>query len=276
MNAPERKSTVYLPWLGGSLIVIGLVIVTEQRLQTGWLVLALLPAFGALLFVAGLRRRSMAWLLPGILLTGLGIGLFLGFSPLFKLARMHQVGALLIAVTAGWIAMAFAPLLFHREFAWWALIPAGVMGGTGVVFAFTPLRFLDFILYPSIGLGLALLAWGVYERLFGLIVAGSLVVSAGPAVYWGWINPGQALTQTGVMLVMLALGWIMITFFSKARMHRFIWWPLIPGGILAMVGWGLYIGGSPGRAMNFIGNTGSIALIIFGVYLLLIRRGMRR
>lgn len=276
MNTPERKNSNVFPWLGGSLIVIGIVIVIEQSLKTDWLVIALLPAFGFLLFAAGFRRKSKAWLLPGILLTGIGFGLFLGYSPLFKMAWMHQLGAFLVAFAAGWVAVWLMPLLFHQKFAWWALIPAGVIGGAGVTFAFTPLRFLDFVLYPSLGLGLAFLLWGVFECFLGLIIAGSLIITIGPAIYFGWIRPGQALSQTGVMLVILALGWILITFFTRARLHKFIWWPLIPGGILAMVGWGLYIGGSPGTAVNFIGNTGSVALIIFGVYLLLLRRGMRQ
>jgi hypothetical protein len=41
-----------------------------------------------------------------------------------------------------------------------------------------------------------------------------------------------------------------------------------------MVGWGLYIGGDPENATAFIANTGSVGLIIFGLYLLLLRKGI--
>jgi hypothetical protein len=78
------------------------------------------------------------------------------------------------------------------------------------------------------------------------------------------------------MLVIFALGWGLITVFSRFIINKFIWWPLIPGGVLAMVGWGLYIGGNPGNALSFIGNTGSIGLIIFGIYLLLWRTELRK
>jgi hypothetical protein len=61
----------------------------------------------------------------------------------------------------------------------------------------------------------------------------------------------------------------------RVASEKFVWWPLIPGGLLAVVGWGLYIGGDPGNALAFIGNTGSIGLIIFGVYLLLLRRSFK-
>jgi len=90
------------------------------------------------------------------------------------------------------------------------------------------------------------------------------------------VNEPSALSRTGIMLVAFALGWGLITVFSRVIKSAFVWWPLIPGGILAMVGWGLYIGGNPENALSFIGNTGSIGLIIFGVYLLLLRRGIQR
>ena len=45
---------------------------------------------------------------------------------------------------------------------------------------------------------------------------------------------------------------------------------------MAVVGWGLYIGGNPDNASTFISNTGSVALIIIGLYLLLIRRGIQQ
>lgn len=276
MNTLEKPTSSIFPWLGGSLVVVGLVIALEQRLHTGWLILALLPAFGILLLSAGWRKKSMAWLLPGLLIIGLGLGLLLGYSPIFKMAWMDQLGALLITFAAGWVAIGVVPVMFHKNFSWWAFIPAGIIGGAGVAFAFTPLRFLDFILYPCMGLGIALLLWGIMAHLFGLIISGALVFTTGPAIYMGWINPGQPLSQTGVMLVILALGWILITVFSRAVTHKFVWWPLIPGGVLGMVGWGLYIGGNPGNAISFIGNTGSVALIILGIYLLLIRRGMRQ
>jgi len=76
--------------------------------------------------------------------------------------------------------------------------------------------------------------------------------------------------------VCFALGWGLIILFSRVTTQKFIWWPLIPGGLLAVVGWGLYIGGDPHNAVSFIGNTGSIGVIIFGLYLLLLRKGIQK
>jgi hypothetical protein len=127
-------------------------------------------------------------------------------------------------------------------------------------------------------LGLVFLAWGWTRKLLGLIIPGCILVTVGPGISFAWSqssNP-QGLIETGVMLVWFALGWLLITVFSRMMYKKFIWWPLIPGGVLAMVGWGLYIGGNPSNALGFVGNSGSIGLIIFGVYLLLLRFGMQK
>ena len=99
----------------------------------------------------------------------------------------------------------------------------------------------------------------------------------GPGVYfaWGGSSRSGGLAQTGIMLVWFALGWALITLLSRVTFQSFVWWPLIPGGVIGVVGWGLYIGGNPANALGFIGNTGSVLVIIFGIYLLLMRRGIR-
>jgi hypothetical protein len=159
---------------------------------------------------------------------------------------------------------------------WWPLLPGGIIGGLSLCFLTNSLEPLDFIFFIGIGTSLPLLFWGTFNRLFGLIIPGSLLLGIVPGIYlaWGEIIEKSGLAQTGIMLVCFAFGWILITLFSRAITEKIVWWPLIPGGILGMVGWGLYIGGNPGNALSFIGNTGSITLIIFGLYLILLRRGI--
>jgi hypothetical protein len=127
-------------------------------------------------------------------------------------------------------------------------------------------------------MGSVFLLWGWVEKLFGLLIPGCLLITTGPgiSIAWSHVTSPQGLVETGVMLVWFALGWLLITVFSRILYKKFTWWPLIPGGVLAMVGWGLYIGGNPANALGFVGNTGSIGLIIFGVYLLLLRFGMQK
>ncbi len=110
-----------------------------------------------------------------------------------------------------------------------------------------------------------------------LLFQGAFLVTTGPAIYQAWGTRCHLCSgKTGSMLVILAIGWGLITVSSRVITDKFTWWPLIPAGILAMTGWGLYIGGNPDNALGFIGNTGSIVLIILGIYLLLLRHGISR
>jgi len=140
------------------------------------------------------------------------------------------------------------------------------------------MNFLDFFLFIGVGVGVCLLIAGVYWKLMGLIIPGALLLGTAPGLYFAWedSNASNALEQTGILLVGIAFGWGLITIASRTLTKQFVWWPLIPGGIIAVVGWGLFIAGNPESAVSFIGNTGSIGLIIFGIYILLMRRSFHQ
>ncbi|MDX9849143.1 MAG: hypothetical protein RBT01_01425 [Anaerolineaceae bacterium] len=140
------------------------------------------------------------------------------------------------------------------------------------------IHLLDFLLYIGTGVGVSLLLAGIYWKLIGLIIPGALLVGVAPGLYFAWENTNTAnpLEQTGIMLVAFAFGWGLITVTSRTLTRKIVWWPLIPGGILAVVGWGLFIAGNPESAIGFIGNTGSVGLIIFGIYILLMRRSFHQ
>jgi len=263
--------------IGTLLFLAGGVLFLDRQLRTGWLSLAVLP--GAALFVLywGLRLKHSTLILAGSIMAGLGIGTIAAFGPTDPpLFLSTQIGLLALYFGAGWGGVVIIRAAFTPKPAWWAMLPAGVLGGLGYCLLFTPIRWSDFILGLSIGIGVPLLVWGFIAKLIGLAIPGSLITTTGLGIFWAWQTPdgSNPLVNTGIMLVWFALGWAMITISGRVIMRRFLWWPLIPGGILAMVGWGLYIGGDPGNALGFIGNTGSIGLMIFGLYLLLMRKGI--
>ncbi len=158
------------------------------------------------------------------------------------------------------------------------LFPFLVFSSTGMPFLLGEMHLLDFILYIGIGIGICFLLAGLIWKLIGFIIPGSLLVGLAPGLYFAWENTSlnNPLEQTGIMLVGFAFGWGLITVTSRTLTRKFVWWPLIPGGILAVVGWGLYIAGNPESAIGFIGNTGSVGLIIFGIYILLMRRSFHQ
>jgi len=261
---------------GGLLVLLGIGLLADQYLKTGWLSWVILPVAALILFSYAAYLKKMGWIVATCLLGGIILGGFLALAPFFHFTIWQRMGTSLLAFGLSWAVVTFISNRINPITYWWAMIPAAGLGAVGVCFLYSSHRIVDFALYIAAGLGIAFLVWGTLTKLFGLIIPGSLLIGVGPGIYmaWGDLGKPNGLAQTGIMLVWFSLGWALITIFSRVIHEGFIWWPLIPGGILAMVGCGLYIGGNPTGAASFISNTGAIGLIIFGIYLMLIRRGI--
>jgi hypothetical protein len=272
---PYRKST-YIT--GAILIGLGLMILLSQFLQTTWVTLILIPALGIVLLVIGVHLKRFGLSISGSLISTLGLGIIIVLNEVTPISLAQRFGILLISLGSGWLLITLVSVFILHHIAWWALVPAGTISSGGLCLFFTQLRIFDFVLFLGLGIGMSLLVWGIFDHLLGLIIPGCIVSTVGLGVFVAWQGSDEVngLAQTGIMLVWFAIGWGLITLFSRALSQKFIWWPLIPGGVMAMVGWGLYIGGNPDNAVSFISNTGSVAIIIFGIYLLLIRRGIQQ
>jgi hypothetical protein len=281
MNIFERsnlpKISQFRIVAGIILILAGLALFVDRFLQTGWLSFTILPAVGFFLYFSGLKQHNTWLILAGGIVSGIGTGVAMALSPItYHPSLASQVGLFSIYSGIGWVAVVVSTRLFSHKALLWGIVPAGVLCGVGYYFIFTPMAWYDLVLCLGLGTGFSLLIWGLISKLIGLVIPGCILVSAAPGIYLAWRAPetGNPLVHTGIMLVWLALGWALITLSGRILIHRFLWWPLIPGGILAMVGWGLYIGGDPENALVFISNTGSVGLMIFGLYLLLMRKGI--
>jgi hypothetical protein len=279
----EPKSRLTHTWgfsstAGLALVLFGILVLIDQYARTGWLFLTIPFLAGLILAARGFYLRQAGSLIAAGILLGSGAGFFTALSPWLNLSFQARVSYFLLLTALGWVGVFWMSAWGASRYFQWALIPAGVSGLLGSWFLLTPLKPVDYVLYLPAGLGVIFLICGVLTRKFGLIIPGCILASVGPGIFFAWGVAGEpnGLSQTGIMLVTFALGWGLITLFSRVTTDGFVWWPLIPGGILAMVGWGLYIGGNPNNALSFIGNTGSVGLVIFGVYLLLWRNDIRR
>ena len=278
-NENTRASRISFTTVAGAgLIGIGIIILADQWLHTGWLIYSIPFLVGLALTVRGIRTGSLGMLISGGLTMGVGAGILAAFSPVWSTGLHHRLSMFITFISLGWLLTFGLAAWFGKKLLFWALIPAAISGLTAAWFWLNPMRPVDYVLFIPTAIGLSLLLCGFMQRLIGLIIPGCILISAGPGVYYAWGQAGEpnGLVQTATMLVIMAFGWGLITVFSRLLSDSFIWWPLIPGAVLAMVGWGLYIGGDPHNALNFIGNTGSIGLIIFGVYLLMWRNEIRR
>jgi len=262
--------------LGSTLLTIGAVVLLEQFLGTGWLVWATTAMTGVVFLIEGMRNRKIGWLISGSLLFGASAGMLLGFGRYMDNETPHRIGILLLSIAFGFGLITAGSAVSGSKLARWPLIPGGILVSLGLCFLLSDLSLLAFVLYLCIGIGVVLLLWGVFCKLFGLIIPGSLLITIGPGIYiaWGTSVATNPLAKIGLMIAAFSFGWGLIVFFARVISAKFVWWPLIPGGVLAMVGLGLYIGGDPAGAPSFISNTGSVAIIIFGLYLLLLRKGI--
>ena len=121
--------------------------------------------------------------------------------------------------------------------------PASDPGGlvAGLVIAGIGLFFLAGQLEPDIGrfvtmfIGLALLSVFVVTREYGFLVPGSILTGVGIGIVLDSAASGEA--ESGVMMLALAGGflgiWVIGSIYRLSENH---WWPLIPGGILTLIG----------------------------------------
>ena len=111
----------------------------------------------------------------------------------------------------------------------------------GLVIAGIGLFFLAGQVEPNIDrfvpmfIGLALLAVFVVTREYGFLVPGSLITGVGIGIVLDSAATGEA--ESGVMMLGLAGGflgiWVIGSIYRLSQNH---WWPLIPGGILTLIG----------------------------------------
>ena len=111
----------------------------------------------------------------------------------------------------------------------------------GLVIAGIGLFFLAGEVEPDIGrfvtliIGLALLAVFVVRREYGFLVPGSILTGVGIGIALDSAASGE--DDSGVMMLALAGGflgiWVLGSLYRLPQNH---WWPLIPGGILTLIG----------------------------------------
>lgn len=268
----------YAPVVGTILVVSGLLFLLDQRIQTKWLSLSIPLAVGLILITAGYLSRKKVWLISGWIILGIGGVLFFLVQEIFPISTGLRFSIALGVLGLSWLLLFCSCYLLWKRFHWWMLLIS--MIGVGLSLSFSRLKpgLLDFVLFCSLSVSVVFLAWGYYRRKMSLIIPALLLSTIGGGVYSAWSQTENSggLRQTGLMLAWFALGWILITVVSRIIEKRFLWWPLIPGGILLMVGSGLYIGGNPENALGFLGNTGSVALILLGIYLILLRFSIKK
>lgn len=243
-----------------------------------WYLILFIPIDLLLWLVLSTYYKQKSNLIVLSLLIGLSSGMIILFVPLIQAKFVLKLGLALLTVGFSWLLIWLLSRKIFPTALWWTVLPGCIFCGIGLGFMYSSMQIFDLIFFIGLSTGAGLLIWGIGQKLFGLIIAGSLLFSIAPGITfsWKWINPVSILSQIGIMLVWFALGWGLITISSRVVIVKFIWWPLIPAGVLSMVGLGLYLGGDPAIASAVLSNSGAMGIILFGLYITLMRWRIKR
>jgi hypothetical protein len=148
---------------------------------------------------------------------------------------------------------------------------AALLIGLGLFFLFAQLVDLGGLMLPI--LGVTFTAWGVLARSAGPLIPGGILNGIG----LGWflsegpyaLVRGEA--QGGMFLLGFAAGWASIALLSRLFTATPQRWPLVPAGILALIG-ALVLAQEPGLAVLRLAGLAWPALLILGGLALLARR----
>lgn len=154
---------------------------------------------------------------------------------------------------------------------WAAGIGLIVIGVLALVAQFADLPALGRLFL--LALGVVFLIWGIVVRSVGLLIPGGILGGLGLGVYLisGPVRGVSDTLEGAVFMLAFAFGWGLITLLSAFVDRRVHWWPLIPGGIMALIGGGLLVGGPALDALEWLGKLWPLALVGFGLYIILRR-----
>lgn len=127
------------PFGGILLVLAGLFMLLNQFVEINIGGGVFFAALGLFFIVWGAANRNAGLLIPGGILTGLSMGIFL-VEDVNLIPEVYQGGVFLLALAAGFALITLLTRIFTTCVHWWALIVAGVLTlvGSGVIIAELP------------------------------------------------------------------------------------------------------------------------------------------
>ena len=111
---------------------------------------------------------------------------------------------------------------------------------------------------------------GIFTRNAGFIIPGGIIggIALGTLLITGPFSQVGGDVEGGIFMLSFAAGWALITVLTAVFTQKPQWWPLIPGGIMAVIGTGILFGGVFMTVLAFVGKIWPVFLILGGVALL--------
>jgi len=93
----------YASLTGVIFVMSGLLLLLDQRLMTGWISVSIPFAIGVVLSGYGIYKKSIGWIMTGLIITGLGMALMFIFSEMLPVAQNSRIGYSLLANAIIWL-----------------------------------------------------------------------------------------------------------------------------------------------------------------------------
>jgi hypothetical protein len=162
------------------------------------------------------------------------------------------------------------------------VVTGAILVTIGMLTLVTNLVKADLSMFLVLGIGVTFLVAAFAARSRGLLIPGGIVSGVGTAIVV-MERYGYALSENGkgaLFLLVFSLGWVLITATSLIipeddGTRPVMWWPLIPGGIMAAIGAMILQGETGLKILTYLGQGWPVVLIGIGLYLLLRRKELK-
>ncbi len=148
---------------GISLVTIGLLTLVMQFGEPINLGQYFLNVLGLIFLIWGLTTDLFGLLIPGGILSGLGLGTYLVSGPLSGLEGQATGAVFLLSFAAGWVLITLLSIFTREGLQWWPFIPGGIMAAIGAALL-------------AGGAALEILSWLGRGWPLGLVIAGLYLI----------------------------------------------------------------------------------------------------
>jgi len=127
------------PFGGILLVIAGLFMLLNQFVEIDLSGGIFFGAMGLFFILWGAVNRNAGLLIPGGIITGLSLGIFL-VEDVTVVPEHYQGGVFVIALAAGFALITLLTRIFAEQTHWWALIVAGLLAlvGSGIIIVEMP------------------------------------------------------------------------------------------------------------------------------------------